>query len=736
MTSSMHRKVSKLQGGETCFFEESMNPTKVKEYLNRVKESDKLKGMKSILAMMSKGKDVSDFFSDVVKNVIANSVEVKKMVYTYLVHYADANPSCRELALLSINSFQKDLVAPNQLIRALALRVMTSIRVSDIIQIQVLAVRKCAIDSSPYVRKCAANALPKIFALDPDRGVDLQGILKDLLNDGSTMVLGSAVAAFNEISPVEYSLLHSSYRKLCHLLADVDEWGQIIVLDVLLRYARTQFLDPRPTEIPPRNVGGETQFSQANHNSLKLVHASNSADTTSKRIMRRRVIRRAFYSDEEDESTEEEYEERAPYAVSIEPGISGPQGGNNLSSEIRSSDLQNDLDPDLSMLLDTSLPLLKSRNAGVVLGVCALHYYCSPLGPTRAEQIGKALVRIIRSPREIQYIVLEAIKRMAMENPLMFRPFLREFFIKANDPIFICLAKLDILTALVDEENCETFLRELQICVRSGDKKFACASARAVGKVSHSQPDVAPSCLRGLMVLVRNSNQPAVVGEAVVVVRHMLQWHPELVEESDEVLRMLICMLLGAVAVKEPPPEWSVTLTDPDAQASVVWLVGKRLCSTTISNLAPDILRLLAKSIDDFASPVKLQIMNLAAKLVLHMHPASQPVESLVSYVLEKCSFDSVQDVRDRARFLIALLGMCASVSAEGEEIDSAALIALRARAHSIVLPNVDIPNWHGAKGLYEIVDAKSKSRGRFVIGSLSATLGSRMPGYIDLPPW
>ena len=47
----------------------------------------------------------------------------------YLVHYADATVTCRELALLSINSFQKDLAATNQLIRALALRVMTSIRV-------------------------------------------------------------------------------------------------------------------------------------------------------------------------------------------------------------------------------------------------------------------------------------------------------------------------------------------------------------------------------------------------------------------------------------------------------------------------------------------------------------------------------------------------------------------------------------------------------------------------------
>ena len=37
------------------------------------------------------------------KNVVAKSVEVKKMVYMYLSHYCDFNHQCRELALLSIN---------------------------------------------------------------------------------------------------------------------------------------------------------------------------------------------------------------------------------------------------------------------------------------------------------------------------------------------------------------------------------------------------------------------------------------------------------------------------------------------------------------------------------------------------------------------------------------------------------------------------------------------------------
>ena len=60
----------------------------------------------------------------------------------YLTHYADISNEIRELALLSINSFQKDLASPNQLIRALALRVLTGIRIREIVGIQIAALTK------------------------------------------------------------------------------------------------------------------------------------------------------------------------------------------------------------------------------------------------------------------------------------------------------------------------------------------------------------------------------------------------------------------------------------------------------------------------------------------------------------------------------------------------------------------------------------------------------------------
>ncbi len=55
---------------------------------------------------------------------------------------------------------------------------------------------------------------------------------------------GSAVYAFEEICPDRIDLIHKHYRKLCQLLVDVEEWGQVIIIQMLTRYARTQFLDP------------------------------------------------------------------------------------------------------------------------------------------------------------------------------------------------------------------------------------------------------------------------------------------------------------------------------------------------------------------------------------------------------------------------------------------------------------------------------------------------------------
>jgi len=61
--------------------------------------------------------------------------------------------------VVTISCFQD----PNQLIRASALRVLSSIRVPMIVPIVMLAIKDSASDMSPYVRKTAAHAIPKLY---------------------------------------------------------------------------------------------------------------------------------------------------------------------------------------------------------------------------------------------------------------------------------------------------------------------------------------------------------------------------------------------------------------------------------------------------------------------------------------------------------------------------------------------------------------------------------------------
>ena len=110
--------------------------------------------------LISKGRNVSEFFAQVVKNVASHNLEIRKLVYIYLLRYAEHEP---DLALLSINTFQKDLSDPNPLIRAMALRVLSGIKVPMIGSIVVLAIKKCASDISPYVRKAAAMAVHQAY---------------------------------------------------------------------------------------------------------------------------------------------------------------------------------------------------------------------------------------------------------------------------------------------------------------------------------------------------------------------------------------------------------------------------------------------------------------------------------------------------------------------------------------------------------------------------------------------
>ncbi|XP_052235649.1 AP-3 complex subunit beta-2-like [Dreissena polymorpha] len=603
----------------------------LKVMLDSNKDSQKLDAMKRIVGMIAKGKDASELFPAVVKNVVSKNLEVKKLVYVYLTRYAEEQ---QDLALLSISTFQRALKDPNQLIRASALRVLSNIRVQMIAPIMMLSIKEAVMDMSPYVRKTAAHAIPKLYSIDPEQKDQLVEVIEKLLADKTTLVAGSAIQAFEELCPERIDLIHKNYRKLCNLLVDVEEWGQVVIINMLTRYARTQFLNPNTGD-----PAGDTE--------------------------------KPFYESEKSEEEDQEDKEET-----------GAGDGKQKHKPYI-------MDADHRLILRQCKPLLNSRNAAVVMAVAQLYHHCAP----RSEVIvvAKSLIRLLRSSPEVQYVVLSNIATMSIKQRGMFEQFLKSFYVRSNDPTHVKLLKLEILTSLATETNISTILRELQTFVTSPDKEFAAATIQAIGRCASNIAEVTDTCLNGLVLLMSNRDE-SVVAESVVVIKKLLQMQTS--THKDIIVHMARMV---------------DNITVPMARASILWLIGEY--SDRVPKIAPDVLRKMAKTFIQEEDIVKLQILNLGAKLVI---TNSKQTKLLCQYVFNLAKYDQNYDIRDRSRFLRQL------VLPSGEK----GILAKHAK--KIFLATKPAP----------VLESKFKDRDQYQLGTLSHMINSRATGYQQLPEW
>ena len=77
----------------------------LKEELANPKMEKKKEAVKKVIAAMTVGKDVVMLFTDVVNCIQTQNIELKKLVYLYLINYAKSQP---DLAILAVNTFVKD----------------------------------------------------------------------------------------------------------------------------------------------------------------------------------------------------------------------------------------------------------------------------------------------------------------------------------------------------------------------------------------------------------------------------------------------------------------------------------------------------------------------------------------------------------------------------------------------------------------------------------------------------
>ncbi|KAL9101985.1 MAG: hypothetical protein Q9163_002814 [Psora crenata] len=615
-------------------------------------------------------REILEGLRKVISNVASPNIEIKRLVYIYLLHYAESEP---DLALLSINTIQKSLTDQNPQIRALALRVMSGIRVPVISQIVSLAIKRGIADMSPHVRKAAALAIPKCFRLDPNTLPQLLEYLSTLLGDKQYFVAGPAVTAFLEVCPDRIDLLHKHYRALVRKLVDMDEWSQLATLQLLTLYSRKCF--PMRTK------------------------------------RRKKDKSRGFYDegssgDEDDASGEE---------VQV-------------------------LDPDLKLFLKACKPLLSSHNSAVIVSTarCLLH-----LGTL--EDLDAAigpLVALLRSTQDVQYVALHNIVAVCLTRPQPFAKYCGHFLIRANDPPDISRLKFEVLTLIFP--HCEPLIREmilseLEHFTRSTNLNIVQESIRAIGRCAQGHPETSDRCLRLLLQLI-SSQDGNLVAESLTVIRHLIQQDPQAHVKTVIYLAKNLDMT-----------------TNPQARAAIIWLVGEFAGLPDDENVAPDVLRILAKGFPDESEAAKQQIALLAAKVYLHYlirtrptqganppeqppefestngHasasamiedgwqepvsrqskdvPDTHPIPLLWSYILHLTRYDTSYDLRDRVRLYRALLSDPSST-----ELASLLLLAPKP------LPHAPSP---------------SEKRRGLLLGSSTLVVGNgEISGYQDLPDW
>ncbi|KAI2618738.1 ARM repeat-containing protein [Hypoxylon sp. NC1633] len=570
----------------------SLPTAQLKKLLDSRNDREVLDGLRRVISMMYRQQKTLPFFSSVVKNVASPNIEIKKLVYIYLIHHAEQEP---DMALLSINTIQKSLSDANPQVRALALRTMSGIRVPVISQIVSLAIKKGLVDMSPHVRKAAALAIPKCYRLEPNTLPQLLEYLTTLLGDKQYFVAGAAVSAFMEICPDRVDLIHQHYRSLIKKIVDMDEWSQLAMLRMITIYARKCF---------PRR----TRSAKAKDKSADLQD---------------------FYGEgESDPVTEGEQ-------VVV-------------------------LDPDLVLLLNGIRPLLQSRNSGVVVAVARCYADIGTSEYTKAA-VGP-LIALLRGAQDIQQVALYNIVSVCLAHAKPFVKYASHFLVHTTDTAPVWELKLEVLTLIFPYSPLQTkslILNELEHFSRGTNKLLVREAVRAIGRCALADPATAPRCMRLLLGQI-TSLDGTLAAESLTVIRHLIQQDPR--AHVGTVVRLAKNL---------------DSATDPQARATIIWLVGEFAGLHGEDNIAADVLRILLKEFADESEIAKRQVVLLAAKVYLHHinraiesqkdgeedqgpppNSEDHPIARLWNYVLLLVRYDTSYDLRDRTRLYKALLSV------------------------------------------------------------------------------
>lgn len=157
----------------------------------------------------------------------------------------------------------------------------------------------------------------------------------------------------------------------------------------------------------------------------------------------------------------------------------------------------------------------------------------------------------------MQYVALRNILLVIQRRPIVLQNEVKVFFCKYNDPIYVKMAKLEIIYRLANEKNVEQVLAELREYATEVDVDFVRKSVRSIGRLALKITSFADRCVEVLLSLI-STKVNYVVQEAIVVIKDIFRKYPN---QYESVIATL-CENLDS-------------LDEPEARAAMIWIIGQ-----------------------------------------------------------------------------------------------------------------------------------------------------------------
>ena len=173
----------------------------------------------------------------------------------------------------------------------------------------------------------------------------------------------------------------------------------------------------------------------------------------------------------------------------------------------------------------------------MIVGVTRAYHALS-----QADYLPKAinpLIALLRSPIDIQQAALYNIVQICLTAPALFARHFRHFLIRSTEGPQVWRLKLEVLTLIFghcDTEVQNLILAELEHFSTVHDAELVRESVRAIGRCAQtSSASTARRCLTLLLKQIHSSDSN-LVGEAMEVIRHLIQRSPD--EHRKTVIRL------------------------------------------------------------------------------------------------------------------------------------------------------------------------------------------------------